>query len=153
MDKICIRSENSSLVFITGKPHIQVNYFQIWEVRVPPTAQFFTWLAMQDKILTIDNLIKRGWIITNMYYLCKTDSKSMQDILNECIFTVNLWNYIANVVHHTKGNCAHYITSTSTNSIIRGEGQKYWKQLEITTIFLILKERCRCIFQEKLITG
>jgi zinc-binding in reverse transcriptase len=139
----------SAYSFITDTPHVQECYSRIWEIKAPPRVQIFVWLTMRNKILTIDNLVKRGWVITNMCYLCRANLESVQHIFNECTFSSQLRNYIASTAPPIQENCPAYTSLASTTSIIQGGGNIYWKQMEITTIFTIWKERCRRIFQEE----
>jgi hypothetical protein len=75
--------------------------------------------------------------------------ESVQHIFNECTFSSQLRNYIASTAPPIQENCPAYTSLASTTSIIQGGGNIYWKQMEITTIFTIWKERCRRIFQEE----
>ena len=34
---------------------------RIWKIKAPPRVKIFIWLMLRNKILTMDNLIKRGW--------------------------------------------------------------------------------------------
>lgn len=33
----------------------------IWQARTEPKCQFFAWLAMHNKVLTADNMMKKNW--------------------------------------------------------------------------------------------
>jgi zinc-binding in reverse transcriptase len=103
----------SAYKFIADTPHVQEHYFRIWEVRAPTRVQIFIWLVMQNRILTIDNLIKTECIMINMYYPCREHSESIQHLLNDCIFTRSLRSYIASAVTPARGRCTTY-TSSST---------------------------------------
>ena len=37
----------------------------IWCAKVPKWVSFFLWTTANDGILTIDNLVKRGWSLVN----------------------------------------------------------------------------------------
>lgn len=56
----------------------------IWKASAPPRISFFAWEASKNRILTIDNLMKRGITLKNRRYLCKSNSKSC----NICCFGV-----------------------------------------------------------------
>jgi hypothetical protein len=43
----------------------------IWKAKVPPRVAFFFWTAALGKILTVDNLRKRGLILVEWCCLCK----------------------------------------------------------------------------------
>jgi len=47
----------------------------IWRALVPVKVSFFVWEASHGKILTIDNLQRRGITLVNRCYMCKGDSE------------------------------------------------------------------------------
>jgi hypothetical protein len=44
----------------------------IWRTKAPPRVAFFAWTAARGKILTIDNLRRRGMIVINKCWLCES---------------------------------------------------------------------------------
>ena len=48
----------------------------VWNSWVPPRISLFAWEATWAKILTLDQLKKRGWRIPNSCYLCKEEETS-----------------------------------------------------------------------------
>ena len=59
----------------------------IWHTKVPKQVCFFLWIATNDGILTIDNLIKKGQSMANRCCLCCCDGESMDHLLLHCKFT------------------------------------------------------------------
>lgn len=43
----------------------------IWKLKAPPRFKVFGWLMLINKILTIDNLVTRGWCMVNRCVMCK----------------------------------------------------------------------------------
>ena len=66
----------------------------IWRMKAPPRVVFFAWTAARGKILTIDNLRRRGMIVVNRCWLCKLDGESVDHLLLHCGVTITLWNAI-----------------------------------------------------------
>ncbi|KAL4195151.1 hypothetical protein AMTRI_Chr05g63140 [Amborella trichopoda] len=67
---------------------------QIAQIRkwpIPHKVQIFIWLAAQDRIPTIDNLIKRGKIIPNVCIFCKDDGEPGAHLFIHCSFTTRFW--------------------------------------------------------------
>jgi hypothetical protein len=46
----------------------------IWDVKAPNKTKNILWMAMDNKILTWDHGIKRGWCGPNRFSLCKSNS-------------------------------------------------------------------------------
>ncbi|KAL4205461.1 hypothetical protein AMTRI_Chr01g114710 [Amborella trichopoda] len=63
----------------------------IWKWSIPHKVQCFIWLAFLNRSLTIDNLIKRGKILLNVYLLCKEDGESRTHTLIHCPFIARVW--------------------------------------------------------------
>ncbi|XP_011627192.1 uncharacterized protein LOC105421451 [Amborella trichopoda] len=64
-----------------------------WKWPLPLKIQGFLWLAPQDKVLTIDNLIKRGKILPNNWLLCKEDGESGDHFFLQCPFANKIWRW------------------------------------------------------------
>ena len=56
----------------------------VWNSWVPLRISFFAWEATWVKILTLDQLKKRGWRILNRCYLCKEEEETSDHILIHC---------------------------------------------------------------------
>ena len=63
----------------------------IWCAKVPKWVSFFLWTAANDGILTIDNLVKRGWFLVNRCCLCNCDGESVDHLLLHCKLSHALW--------------------------------------------------------------
>jgi hypothetical protein len=42
----------------------------VWRSKAPPKVAFFVWMAVCCKILTLDNLGRRGIVVVNRCWLC-----------------------------------------------------------------------------------
>jgi zinc-binding in reverse transcriptase len=101
----------------------------------------------QNKILTTDDLVKRGWTIPNICYLCQNQEESVEYLFSQCDYTLQVRLMI---MQHYRS------TITFTASLMQGEmqelmreqGGKKSKQIYITKCFLIWRERCTRIFRE-----
>jgi len=59
------------------------------------------WLVHHKKILTWDNIRKRGVIGPSICQLCKAQEETMEHILNSCTYTTWLWDYFATIFQQT----------------------------------------------------
>jgi hypothetical protein len=66
----------------------------IWKVKVPPRVAFFSWTAALGKILTADNLRRRGLILVSWCCLCKADGESVDHLLLHCAYAKELRDMI-----------------------------------------------------------
>jgi hypothetical protein len=59
----------------------------IWKAQTEPRCRFFAWLAMRNKPLTSDNMMKRNWDCNPECPLCFCQPETTSHILTECNFT------------------------------------------------------------------
>ena len=56
---------------------------KVWITNLIPKINFFWWTVQHGKILTLDNLKRRGFYITNHYYLYKEKGESISHLFLE----------------------------------------------------------------------
>ena len=59
----------------------------IWKFWAPPKVGIFAWEATWGKILTLDNLQRRGRVVANRYYFCGKEEETCNHILLHCSTT------------------------------------------------------------------
>jgi len=62
----------------------------IWKSRFPLKVSFFVWQTCQGKILTLDNLQKRGKILVNICFMWKDGLETIGHLLLHCQIARNL---------------------------------------------------------------
>jgi hypothetical protein len=63
---------------------------------MPLKVKLFCWLMFENKILTWDNLTKRGMIGPSRCALCGAKEESLNHLMVDCLFTKDIWNSILN---------------------------------------------------------
>jgi len=63
----------------------------IWSAWAPPKCKFFSWLAVQDRIWTVDRLHARGWPHNPACVLCRRAPETGMHLFAECRFTRRIW--------------------------------------------------------------
>ncbi|RVX10791.1 LINE-1 retrotransposable element ORF2 protein [Vitis vinifera] len=66
----------------------------IWSPYVPSKVSFFAWEASWEKVLTQDQLKRRGWILANRCCLCCVEEETINHILVHCSKTKILWDLL-----------------------------------------------------------
>ena len=63
----------------------------LWHCKFPWKIKCFIWLLINNKIITWDNLSRRGWIGLSRCPLCASGEYSIQHIFMDCIFTISVF--------------------------------------------------------------
>lgn len=66
----------------------------IWKAWVQPKVGFFTWETTWGKILTLDQVQKRGRSLANRYFLCHIEEESTDHLLMHYVKTRVLWEFL-----------------------------------------------------------
>lgn len=66
----------------------------IWRLEAPPIVAVFGWLALQKRILTMDNLRLRGKVVVNGCPMCLCDEETVDHLLLNCQTDQTLWSYL-----------------------------------------------------------
>ena len=61
---------------------------------MPPKVAFFAWEATKGKILTLEQLQRRGYSLANKCFLCHSEVKTVDHLLLHCVKTRALWNLL-----------------------------------------------------------
>lgn len=64
---------------------------KVWNSILIPKVNMFFWLASYNSILTIDNLIRRGFNFPNRCELCQKEEESVDHLFFHCSYTWEIW--------------------------------------------------------------
>jgi len=73
-------------------PNTDKTWKDIWNSPHWMKIKLFRWLIQQDKILTWENIRKRGFVGLSRCHLCGQQEETTNHLLNLCSFTSTLWN-------------------------------------------------------------
>jgi zinc-binding in reverse transcriptase len=93
-----VRKGNNSDIFsvksdyftLQNGPWIDTNVYNIWKLNVPPRFKVFAWLMMMNRILTTDNLMKKGCNMVSICVMCREDVETCKHLFSFCAFTRSL---------------------------------------------------------------
>jgi hypothetical protein len=66
----------------------------VWKAWATPKVKFFSWLAIRNRIWTVDRLEKRVWDNCGLCQLYKQTQESAAHLFFQCQFTKRLWNLV-----------------------------------------------------------
>jgi hypothetical protein len=103
---------------------------------------FFAWTAAHGKILTVDNLRRRGMVVVNRCWLCEADRESVDHLLLHCRAARALWNaFLARfglcwvMPSSVKELLASWWSSGHSRSVV------VWKMVPLCIMWCIWSER------------
>lgn len=70
------------------------DYKSIWNAKIPLKVRIFLWLAKQNRILTRDNLNKRGWTGPLNCVFCQ-EYESVDHLFTSCSVANQIWQLIS----------------------------------------------------------
>ena len=79
---------------LDSRSAIQFSKNIIWSPCVPTKVVFFAWEASWGKVLTLDQLKKRGWTLANRCFLCCAEEEFIDHILIHCTKARILWELL-----------------------------------------------------------
>ena len=121
---------------------------RIWKVRVPPKVAFFAWEASWGKVLTQEQLQRRGFSLANRCFLCLSEEETVDHLLLHCVKTRVLWNLLFSLfgISWTL-SCTVKATLLGWNEVFVGKRRKRaWKMAPLCIFWSIWKERNRLAF-------
>eukprot|EP00253_Pinus_taeda_P034699 PITA_34699 len=112
--------------------------------------KLFLWLVLQRKILTWDNINKRGFLGPSRCQLYEAKEETIEHLLNTCIFTSRLWDGFAQIFQQSDRNIGSLINTLtkwrrnfSDNEVLGST----WALTPSFIIWNICKERNNRIFK------
>jgi len=125
---------------------------KIWEAKWWPKITLFAWLVGKGRILTWDNIQKRGMNGPSRCSLCRKENETQEHLLNKCLYAQSLWEEIRMIFGKTKRD-----PDNIRNTLMQwGKGEfqsrivrRIWNLAVGFVIWALWRERNHRIFREK----
>ena len=75
---------------------------KIWDSNYWPKISTFLWLLTHHKILTWDNLLKRGFLGLSFCIMCREHSETIDHLLDYYVLADTIWNLVEVKCNKTK---------------------------------------------------
>ena len=124
---------------------------RIWRARMPPKVAFFVWEASWGKVLTQEQLQRRGFSLANRCFLCLSEEETVDHLLLHCVKTRVLWNLLFSLfgISWTL-SCTVKTTLLGWNGGFVGKRRKKaWQMAPLCIFGSVWKERNRLAFGDE----
>ncbi|KAJ4800352.1 RNA-directed DNA polymerase (reverse transcriptase)-related family protein [Rhynchospora pubera] len=123
----------------------------VWETKAPSKVSFFIWLLFKDKLLTQNNLLKRGWPAPPNCLLCHSgEVKDAAHLFSCCMMARNIWTRVSTHYSLPPFNFTSQPFSDwqTSRSLIQKDRRKEWSPIWAATVWNIWKTRNACVFSQ-----
>uniref|UniRef100_A0A2N9GZQ1 Reverse transcriptase domain-containing protein n=1 Tax=Fagus sylvatica TaxID=28930 RepID=A0A2N9GZQ1_FAGSY len=130
-------------------PDIAFPWKCIWRTKAPRRACFFVWTAAWNKILTYDNLRKRGYNLPSWCCMCRCNGESVEHLLLHCPAACGLWSWIFQTfgVHWVLPGTVTALLFSWWNGLGR-HSSDIWNIVPVCLMWTIWKERNHRTFED-----
>ena len=104
-DKIIFKGSRNDVFSVSSmyrvldcSPQVAFPSRLIWNPVIPPRMGFFAWEASWGKVLTLDQLKRRGRALANRCFLCEDDEEDINHLLLHCKKARMLWDLLLSIV-------------------------------------------------------
>jgi hypothetical protein len=124
----------------------------IWKAKAEPKCRFFAWTLLHKRVLTADNLQKRGWQSNPICCLCNSSPETSVHMCKDCTFTEKVWDKIMNwanlsFLQGTQNSGSLYTWWKRLRNRCSKDTRKFFDGLMIYFWWHIWLERNRRVFQ------
>jgi ribonuclease HI len=125
---------------------------KVWSPALWPKVSTFLWLTVHNRVLTWDNLRKRGFIGPSICTLCQQQEETMEHLFNRCHYSQWIWDQGSQAMHRSnrnRNNIRDTLENWDSLSYKNPILARIWKILPGFTLWKIWKERNKIIFHSK----
>ncbi|XP_039120377.1 uncharacterized protein LOC120256778 [Dioscorea cayenensis subsp. rotundata] len=125
-------------------------YPLFWKIRCPSKITLLSWLAGEDKILTLSNIFKKGCNFqhsTDTCVLCHNSSETLQHLFIDCEFSKRIWAFFYHSLDSSSLPQSIPYLWTSWIPSLAPQSQPLWDLVSRAILWNIWLERNSRIFQ------
>jgi hypothetical protein len=120
-------------------------YKELWTWQVPLKIKLFIWLMLEQRILTWENLVKRGFLGPSRCVLCGKDEETVLHLFVECNFTKDIWTLVLKDLklknYWVGGQIVECLKNWNRKEVI-------WKEIPCYICWEVWKQRNLVIFED-----
>jgi len=122
----------------------------IWRVKALKRVAFFVWTAVLGKILTHDNLRRRGIVVVEWCVMCKKHGESVDHLLLHCDVAWIVWSSFYRLfgVEWVMPSSVVDLLSAWGTLLVRGPVHRIWKQVHLCVLWGLWRERNSRLFDD-----
>ena len=83
---------------LDDSPALDFPHRLVWNSVAPPKTGVFAWEAAWGKVLTMDQLKRRGMTFANRCFMCEEEEETIDHLLIHCKIAKMLWDLILSIV-------------------------------------------------------
>lgn len=128
----------------------------VWRAEAPPKVKFFFWLLLKGRILTAENLKKRGIMGPSRCPNCCQAEETIQHLFIDCQVVDDCWRQMASIGEVTwepKATIAETVYNWRKNCPWKEKKskitQRIWNTMPLTLVWRIWLARNIKVFQDK----
>lgn len=72
----------------------KIKLLPIWRAWAEPKCRFFAWTLLHRKLLTANNMLRRGWLQDPICRLCKQEPETIGHLFKDCVYTKMVWDLL-----------------------------------------------------------
>ena len=147
-DGFSVRHMYRKLMF---SPPLDFPSRSIWNPIVPPKLGFFAWEASWGKVLTLDQLKRRGIPLVNKCFLCEENEETIDHLLIHCARAKMLWDLLLAI---TEANLVFPRTVRQLllawqSASVGKKRKRVWMAAPLCLFWTLWLERNRVVFENE----
>jgi hypothetical protein len=118
----------------------------LWTWDCPLKVKLFFWLVVENKVLTWENLQKKGWKGPGKCYLCRDKGETSNHIFVTCSFTITVWEEVKKLLKFNHGWAGTSVIECMQNWYSQNQNYPFLPALICWNIWL---DRNKSIFEDR----